>query len=162
MHLTLYGLSWWLSWWRISLQCRRPGFNPWIGKIPWRREWLPPPAFWPEEFHGLYSPQGRKESDTPERLSLSRYNLILYIFSACSWTFYVASSLICKIKSWIKILYLVRSVLTLINIHPKPNQISWWNAKGTPIKKSGKRWWYYPSSIALDILETYMEKLWDV
>ena len=23
------------------LQCRRPGFNPWVGNIPWKREWLP-------------------------------------------------------------------------------------------------------------------------
>ena len=38
------------------LQCRRPGFNPWVGKIPWRRERLPTPVFWPGEFHGLYSP----------------------------------------------------------------------------------------------------------
>ena len=79
--------------------------------------------------------------------------IILHIFSACSWTFYVASSLICKIKGWIKILYLVGAVLSLINIHPKPNQISWWNVKGTPIKKSGKRRRHHPSSIALDILE---------
>ena len=28
----------------------------WIGNIPWRREWLPTPVFWPGEFHGLYSP----------------------------------------------------------------------------------------------------------
>ena len=26
---------------RICLQCRRPGFDPWIKKIPWKREWLP-------------------------------------------------------------------------------------------------------------------------
>ena len=32
---------------------------------------LPTPVFWPEEFHGLYSPWGCKESDTTERLSLS-------------------------------------------------------------------------------------------
>ena len=32
------------------------GFDPWIGKIPWRREQLPTPVFWPEEIHGLYSP----------------------------------------------------------------------------------------------------------
>ena len=38
-----------------ALQCRRPGFNPWVGKIPWRRERLPTPVFWPGEFHGLYS-----------------------------------------------------------------------------------------------------------
>ena len=33
-------------------------------KDPWRRERLPTPVFWPGEFHGLYSPWGRKESDT--------------------------------------------------------------------------------------------------
>ena len=49
-------------------QCRRPGFDPWVGKIPWRRERLPPPVFWPGEFHGLYSPWGCKESDMTEQL----------------------------------------------------------------------------------------------
>ena len=28
------------------------GFDPWVGKIPWRREWQPTPVFWPGEFHG--------------------------------------------------------------------------------------------------------------
>ena len=32
-----------------------------VGKIPWRREKLPTPGFWPGEFHGLYSPWGDKE-----------------------------------------------------------------------------------------------------
>ena len=32
-----------------------PGFDPWVGKIPWRRERLPTLVFWPGEFHGLYS-----------------------------------------------------------------------------------------------------------
>ena len=50
------------------LQCGRPAFNPWVGKIPWRRERLPTPAFWPGEFH---SPWGCKELDTTEWLSLS-------------------------------------------------------------------------------------------
>ena len=36
----------------------------------WRRQRLPTPVFWPGEFHGLYSPWGRKELDTTERLSL--------------------------------------------------------------------------------------------
>ena len=53
------------------LQCRRPGFDPWVGKIPWRRESLCTPVFWPGEFHGLYSPWDRKESDMNEWLSLS-------------------------------------------------------------------------------------------
>ena len=30
-----------------------PGFDPWVGKIPWRRERLPTPVFWPGEFHEL-------------------------------------------------------------------------------------------------------------
>ena len=46
-------------------------FDPWVGKIPWKRERLPIPVFWPREFHGLYSPWGRKELDMTERLSLS-------------------------------------------------------------------------------------------
>jgi len=37
-------------------------------KIPWRRERLPIPVFWPGEFHGPYSPWGHKESDTTEQL----------------------------------------------------------------------------------------------
>ena len=32
-----------------------------MGKIPWRRESLPTLAFWPGEFHGLYSPWGCKK-----------------------------------------------------------------------------------------------------
>ena len=35
------------------------GFDLWVGKIPWRREWLPTPAFWPGEFYRLYNPCGR-------------------------------------------------------------------------------------------------------
>ena len=52
-----------------------PRFNPWVGKIPWRRKWQPTPVFLPGESHGRrslvgYSPRGRKESDTTS-LSLS-------------------------------------------------------------------------------------------
>ena len=47
-----------------------PGFDPWIGKIPWRMERLFTPVFWPGEFHGLYSPWGHKEFNMTERLSL--------------------------------------------------------------------------------------------
>ena len=54
-----------------SCQCRRHkrcGFDPWVRKIPWRREWLPTPVFLPGEFHGQrslvgYSPWGHKELD---------------------------------------------------------------------------------------------------
>ena len=37
------------------LQCGRPGCNPWVGKIPWRREQLTTPVFLPGELHGQRS-----------------------------------------------------------------------------------------------------------
>ena len=48
-----------------------PGFDPWVGKIPWRRKWQPTPVFLPEKSHGQrslvgYSPWGHKELDTTE------------------------------------------------------------------------------------------------
>ena len=73
-HSSILGLPLWLSRWRIRPQCGRPGFNPWVGKIPWRRERLATPVFWPGEFHGLYSPWGHKESDTTEWLSHTHFN----------------------------------------------------------------------------------------
>ena len=39
----------------ICLQCRRPRFNPWVGKIPWRRAWQSTPIFLPGECHGQKS-----------------------------------------------------------------------------------------------------------
>ena len=56
-------------------------FNPWVGKIPWKRKRLLTPVFWPGEFHGLSSPWGHKESHTTERLSLSlEHSLALPFF----------------------------------------------------------------------------------
>ena len=51
-------------------ESERPGFGPWVGKIPWRRERLPTPVCWPGEFHEMYSPWGHEESDTTEPLLL--------------------------------------------------------------------------------------------
>ena len=42
----------WLRRWRICLQCTRPELDPWVRKIPWRREWLPTLVFLPGESHG--------------------------------------------------------------------------------------------------------------
>ena len=58
----------------ICLQCtrhRRLGFDPWVGKIPWRRKWQPTPVFLPGESHGQrswvgYSPWDGKELDMAE------------------------------------------------------------------------------------------------
>ena len=58
---------------KVFVQFRRSRFNPWVGKISWRRKWQPTPVFFPGKSHAGrnlvgYSPWGRKESDTTERL----------------------------------------------------------------------------------------------
>ena len=66
MHGTMVSmLPYWLSGKEPACRCRRHGFDPCIGKIPWRRKWQPTPAFLPGESHGQrslvgYSPWGRK------------------------------------------------------------------------------------------------------
>ena len=50
-----------------------PGFDPWVGKIPWRREWQSTPVLLPGKFHQWkslvgYSPWDCKESDMTEQL----------------------------------------------------------------------------------------------
>ena len=65
-----YFLSWFVYLGSLvaqCLQCGRPGFDPWVRKIPWRREWQPTPVFLLGEFHGQrsllgYHPWGHKES----------------------------------------------------------------------------------------------------
>ena len=54
---------------------RRNKFKPWVEKIPWRRKWQLTSIFLPRKFHGLrnlesYSPNGLKESDMAEQLSM--------------------------------------------------------------------------------------------
>ena len=47
-------LPWWLGSKEICLQCRshgRNGFDPWVGKMPWRRAWQPTSVFLPRESH---------------------------------------------------------------------------------------------------------------
>ena len=50
---------------RVSLQCRRPGIDPWVGKIPWKGmgthsgilAWRIP---WTEELDGLQSMESQR------------------------------------------------------------------------------------------------------
>ena len=57
--------------------------DPWVGKNPWRREWLPSSVFSPGEFHRQeslagYSPRGRKESDTTEETEHAHIYVYVY------------------------------------------------------------------------------------
>ena len=55
----------------------RPGFDPWVRKMLWRRAWQCTPVFLPGKCHGQRSlagcsPWGRKELDLIEQLTLAR------------------------------------------------------------------------------------------
>ena len=71
------GFSRWFSGKELACQCRRlrrHGFDPWPGKIPWRKKWQPTPVFLPGKHHGQrslagYRPWDHKQSDMTEWLS---------------------------------------------------------------------------------------------
>ena len=73
--VSLSGLSWWLSAKESTCQCNRPGFDPWVGKILWRRIWQLTLVFLPGELHGQRSLVGYrlwsgKELDMTEQKTL--------------------------------------------------------------------------------------------
>ena len=81
---------------KIYLQHGRPGVNPCVRKIPWRREWLPFLVFLPGESHGqrslvVCSPWSCKELDTAEQLTRTwpiaqcLFNIFIYFW--LSWAF---------------------------------------------------------------------------
>ena len=68
----------------------RPEFDPWIGKIPWRKEWPLTPVFLPEELQRQKclagnSPWGLKESDMTEGLTHTHTQVMSDSF-ATLWT----------------------------------------------------------------------------
>ena len=71
------GLPWWLRWWRVCLQCGRPGFDPWVGKIPWRRKWQTTLVFLPGKSHGWRSLAGYHPQATKSRTQLSNFTSYL-------------------------------------------------------------------------------------
>ena len=78
----------------ICLQCERPGFEPWFGKIPWRRKWQSTPVLLPGKSHGQRSLAGcslwgHKESDMTERLQFTS----LWILRVWYGTWYKISTI---------------------------------------------------------------------
>ena len=76
-----YGFPSWLSGEESTCQCRRHKrckFDPWVGKIPWNREWQLTPVFLPGRFHGQRSlagcsPQSCRERDMTEHTHMHAY-----------------------------------------------------------------------------------------
>ena len=87
-------------------QCRRPWFDPWVGKMCRRKEWLPTPVFLPGESHGqrslaAYSPWGHKESDRTERLTHSHTKEVYWQKQKLIWI----SKALYSVKQSLKSLY---------------------------------------------------------
>ena len=75
---------------RIRLQRKRPGFDPWVGKIPWRRASLPTPVFLPGESPGQrslvgYSPWGRIISREKPHTGAANYNPPAQVLPLVPW-----------------------------------------------------------------------------
>ena len=71
------GLPWWLSSKEPACHCRRHGFNPRVGKVPWRRKWQPTPALLPGKSLAGYRLPGVAKSWT----QLSDFTFTLLSFS---------------------------------------------------------------------------------
>ena len=54
IYMRYLSLLWWLSG-KESAGSAEDAFDPWVGKIPWRRKWQPTPVFLPGESHGQRS-----------------------------------------------------------------------------------------------------------
>ena len=78
----------------FHLQCKRPEFNSWVGKIPWKRGWQPTLVFLPGKSHrqgslAEYSPQGYKSRSWIARLNhhqgYARQGFPKWIFNPDQW-----------------------------------------------------------------------------
>ena len=75
-------------------QCRwhkRGGFDPWVGKIPWKKAWQPTPVFLPGEFHGQgslvdYSPCSRRIGHDGSNLACMHMHAQENWLQGSSWT----------------------------------------------------------------------------
>ena len=73
-------------------------FDPWVGKIPWRREWLPTPVFLPGKFHGQrslasYSPWESRRVGHNWVTFITLLHLPVYIDTNIKWTFTICKEM---------------------------------------------------------------------
>ena len=57
-------------WSGLCRRCKTCRFDPWVGKIPWRRAWLPPPVFLPGDSRGQRSLVGHSPCGQEELVSI--------------------------------------------------------------------------------------------
>ena len=85
-----------------TCQCRKHRFNSWVRKIPWKRRWQPTPVFLSGKPHGQrslagYSPWGRNESDTTERLTQNQGVHRVWNMDRKGWP------RICPVVQWLRL-----------------------------------------------------------
>ena len=116
--LTYTELHWWLSGKESACRCKRYRFDPWVGKIPWRRKWQPTPVFLPGKSHGQrsllgYSPMGLQRSQAwLSNLTTTTYtSLFIYLFNILflyGWLQDIEYIFLCYIVGpyWLFVLYI--------------------------------------------------------
>ena len=90
-------------------QCRTHGFDPLVGKIPWRRKQQSTPVLLPGKSHGQrslagYSPWGHKESNTTEHAT---YDIISSLSQCFSFKISID-------KYWFRFYFIFSSFLYII------------------------------------------------
>ena len=103
------GLLWWLSGKESTCQCRRWRFDPWVGKLPWRRRWQHTRVFLPGESHGrgVWQATGHRVTKESEWLDnnsnnfggiifLLKYSWVTILYYCCTakWFSYIYTLLL--------------------------------------------------------------------
>ena len=90
------------------LQCGRPGFDPWVGKIPWRRKWQSTLGLLPGKSHGEKSLVGTGHGVTKSRTQLSDFTFFLSFFSfltSCSFPLQFGCCCLTPLSAWTRSVY---------------------------------------------------------
>ena len=87
----------------MQVDIKRCGFDHWVGKIPWKRKWLPTPVFLPGGFQGQRSlvgySQGSQRVRQTERLSL--YTLYNEVFVPINLSYHVLCFYLIILWGWV-------------------------------------------------------------
>ena len=93
----LFAIPWTIQ--CLCLQCRTPGFDPWAGKIPGRRERLPTPVFWSGEFHGLENSMGFQRAEY-DLATFTSFDSNLLCINCFDFFFFFAANIILDGKDY--------------------------------------------------------------
>ena len=79
---------------------QRSRFDTWVGKIPWRREWLPSPVLLPGEFHGQRRLAGYRDGNSGKGTDLGGSCKIWVAHEASRWCSRMEVSIHSEKRPW--------------------------------------------------------------